>query len=134
MHLFIATDGGARGNPGPSGIGAVLTDAEGERVGHVAECIGIATNNQAEYRAFIAGLEAALRLGATQVTVQSDSELLVKQILGEYRVKNEKIQPLYKAASTLLDKFEKYTVKHVRREANAEADALVNAALDAAEK
>lgn len=131
-RLILWTDGGARGNPGPAGIGVVLTDAAGEVVAEIAEFIGEATNNQAEYRALIAGLERARVLGARTIEVRMDSELVVRQLNGEYKVKNENMKPLYTQALHLLKTFVRYTIAHVRREANAEADRLVNQAIDAA--
>lgn len=110
----------------------MLSDAHGALVETMAQYIGEATNNQAEYRALIAGLERAMILGATDVVIQSDSELMVRQILGEYRVKNEKMKPLYEKTRRLLTAFATFTIRHVRREENSEADALVNAALDQA--
>lgn len=131
-RLILWTDGGARGNPGPAGIGVVVTDAQGEVVAEIAEYIGEATNNQAEYRALIAGLMRARELGTTVVDIRMDSELVVRQLKGEYKVKNENMKPLYGQATALLKTFARYTIQHVRREQNAEADKLVNQALDAA--
>lgn len=131
-RLILWTDGGARGNPGPAGIGVVLTDAQGELVAEIAEYIGEATNNQAEYRALIAGLTRAQELAATVVDIRMDSELVVRQLQGEYKVKNENMKPLYAQATALLKTFARYTIQHVRREQNTEADKLVNQALDAA--
>lgn len=131
-RLILWTDGGARGNPGPAGIGVVMTDAQGEVVAEIAEYIGEATNNQAEYRALIAGLTRARELAATVVDIRMDSELVVRQLKGEYKVKNENMKPLYGQATALLKTFSRYTIQHVRREQNAEADKLVNQALDAA--
>lgn len=131
-RLILWTDGGARGNPGPAGIGVVMTDAQGEVVAEIAEYIGEATNNQAEYRALIAGLTRARELAATVVDIRMDSELVVRQLNGEYKVKNENMKPLYVQATALLKTFARYTIQHVRREQNAEADKLVNQALDAA--
>lgn len=128
----IWTDGGARGNPGPAGIGAVIEDPSGELLAEVSEYIGEATNNQAEYRAMIAALEKAQALGIEDVTIHADSELMVRQLQGKYKVKNMGIQPLFAQAKDLLSGFRRYTLRHVRREANAVADALVNQALDAA--
>lgn len=131
-RLILWTDGGARGNPGPAGIGVVMTDAQGEVVAEIAEYIGEATNNQAEYRALIAGLTRAQELAATVVDIRMDSELVVRQLQGEYKVKNENMKPLYAQATALLKTFARYTIQHVRREQNTEADKLVNQALDAA--
>ena len=98
----------------------------------VSECIGVATNNVAEYRALIAGLEAALGFAPTTVRVRADSELLIRQLEGRYRVRNAGLQPLHREASALLARFARHELQHVRREFNTDADALVNAALDAA--
>jgi ribonuclease HI len=128
----LHTDGGARGNPGPAGIGARLTTAGGDVVEDVAEYIGKATNNVAEYRALIAGLEVALGRGVERLDVFLDSELVVKQVNGQYKVKDAGLRPLHRQACLLLSKFHEADVRHVRREQNAAADALVNQAIDAA--
>ena len=131
----IFCDGGSRGNPGPAGIGAVVLDASREPatvIATVSESIGIATNNVAEYQALIAGLEAAADFGARRVEVRADSQLVVRQLEGRYRVKNSALQPLYKRAMELLRSYAEVDLQHVYREENTEADALVNAALDAA--
>jgi ribonuclease HI len=133
MKARLHTDGGARGNPGPAGIGAVLIDESGEVVGEVAEAIGIATNNVAEYRALIAGLELALAKGVTQLDVFMDSELVVSQVQGKWKIKNKGLQPLALKASSLLKQFESTTLTHVPREENADADKLANQGMDAAE-
>ncbi|MCJ7726957.1 MAG: ribonuclease HI family protein [Acidimicrobiia bacterium] len=124
-------DGASRGNPGPSSIGAVLYDPDGATVAEVSEVIGETTNNVAEYRALIAGLEAALDLGVTRIEVRLDSLLLVRQIRGEYRVKAPGLQPLHRRARALEARFEGFSIGHVRREKNTVADGLANAALDA---
>ena len=130
--LLIACDGGARGNPGPAAIGAVVRDAEsGELLASVSERIGVATNNVAEYQALVRALEEAERVGARAVTVRADSQLLVRQLEGAYRVKQAHLRPLYERASALLSAYEDVELQHVPREENVEADALVNAALDA---
>ena len=129
--LYIHTDGGARGNPGPAGIGVLIRDEAGEVVDEIAKFLGDATNNQAEYQALLVGLERALALGAGEVSVASDSELLVRQIEGRYKVKNAGLKPLFIKAKDLLAQFDRYTIKPVRRELNTEADALVNQAIDA---
>lgn len=129
--LTLWTDGGARGNPGPAGIGVVIRAHTGEVVAEIAEYLGNATNNQAEYTALVRGVARALELGATEVLIHSDSELMVRQIEGQYQVKNAGIRPLYDQAKALLGKFRRFTIRHVRREFNAEADALVNQAIDA---
>lgn len=130
MKLTIHADGGARGNPGPAGIGAVITDEKGKVVKEVSEYIGAATNNQAEYQALIRGLEAAKKLGAIEVSVMMDSELIIKQLKQEYRVRDKDLASLFVKAWNLLHGFRKYTVRHVRRDKNKRADELVNQAID----
>lgn len=137
MKVRLHTDGGARGNPGPAGIGAVLEVFEGEQwrtKERIKKYLGRATNNQAEYRALIAGLEAAHELGATHVECCLDSELLVKQLNHEYRVKDVGLAPLFMKAWNLGSRFEQITYRHIRREYNKEADQLVNEAIDEALK
>ena len=129
-HLY--TDGGARGNPGPAGIGARLLTAGGDVVEDVADYIGKATNNVAEYQALIAGLEVALDRGVERLDVFLDSELVVRQVNGQYKVKDAGLKPLHQQACLLLSRFHEVDVRHVRREQNAAADALVNQAIDAA--
>ena len=129
-HLY--TDGGARGNPGPAGIGARLMTAAGDVVEDVSDYIGKATNNVAEYQALIAGLEVALDRGVERLDVFLDSELVVRQVNGQYKVKDAGLKPLHQQACLLLSKFHEVDVKHVRREQNSAADALVNQAIDAA--
>jgi probable phosphoglycerate mutase len=129
----LSTDGGARGNPGPAAFGYVLEADDGTVLAAHGERIGVATNNVAEYRALIAGLEKALELGVGEVDVISDSELLVKQMTGEYRVKNETLQDLAGEARRLARKLGKVSYRAVRREHNELADSLVNEALDAPE-
>jgi ribonuclease HI len=133
MKARLHTDGGARGNPGPAGIGAVLIDESGEVVGEVAEAIGIATNNVAEYRALIAGLELALAKGIMELEVFMDSELVISQVQGKWKIKNKGLQPLALKASSLLKQFESTTLTHVPRGENADADKLANQGRDAAE-
>lgn len=128
-HLLYA-DGASRGNPGEASIGAVLYDPDGEPVAEVSERIGRTTNNVAEYRALIAGLEAALEHGVRSLEVRLDSLLLVKQANGEYRVKAPNLAPLYRRVRELRSRFEAVAVAHVPREQNRVADALANAALD----
>lgn len=130
MKLIIHTDGGARGNPGPAGIGAAITDEKGKTVKELSEYIGEATNNQAEYRALVRGLEAAKKFGAAEVSVVMDSELIVKQLKQEYRVRDKGLAPLFVKAWNLLHGFKKYTVRHVPRVKNKRADELVNQAID----
>ena len=129
----LFTDGGARGNPGPAAYGYVLEAEDGTVLAAHGERIGVATNNVAEYRALIAGLEKALELGLDEVGVVSDSELLVKQMTGEYRVKNEALRKLHDEASRLARRIGDVSYRAVRREHNELADRLVNEALDAPE-
>ena len=131
MKAKLSTDGGARGNPGPAAYGYVLETEDGTVVDARGEKIGVATNNVAEYRALLAGLEAALARGVTDLEVVSDSELLVKQMRGEYKVKNRALQDLFLDASRLARKIRRVTYTAVRREHNELADRLVNEALDA---
>lgn len=132
MKVVVNVDGGARGNPGPAAIGVVVAGAGGEVIDRRAERIGQATNNVAEYRAMIAGIEAGIEAGATELELLGDSLLIVKQILGEYKVKDPGLKPLHAEAREALERVPKWSIRHVRRELNAEADRLVNAALDAA--
>jgi dinuclear metal center YbgI/SA1388 family protein len=131
-RLRLRVDGGSRGNPGPGAIGAVLEDAEGRVLDTVSRVIGVCTNNVAEYRALLAGLEIAQKAGAEELEVLADSELLVKQVRGEYKVKSEGLKPLHAEALVRLRQFRRVSVRHVRREENAGADRLVNKALDEA--
>jgi ribonuclease HI len=126
----VYTDGAARGNPGPAGAGAVLFDANGERVGEARRYLGEATNNVAEYSALLIGLERAKELGATCVEVRADSQLVVRQMLGEYKVKNPALRELYARACLLEEGFAKVDYVHVRREENGAADRLANLAID----
>jgi ribonuclease HI len=133
-ELLLYCDGGSRGNPGPSAIGAVVFDAATdppELIAEVSECIGVTTNNVAEYKALIAGLEAVAHLRARVVHVRADSLLVIKQLRGEWKVKHANIKPLAAAARALLAEYEVVDLQHVPREENIEADALVNQALDA---
>ncbi|MFH0916808.1 MAG: Nif3-like dinuclear metal center hexameric protein [bacterium] len=125
-------DGGSRGNPGPSAIGVVLEDDKGSLLDTVSRAIGVATNNVAEYRALLTGLELAEAAGTREVEVLSDSELLVKQMRGEYRVRNEGLKPLHEEAERRARGFDRFSIRHVNREQNAHADSLVNHALDEA--
>lgn len=132
-HLVIHTDGGARGNPGPAAIGVVIEvekDGRREAIGEIAEIIGVASNNVAEYRAIIRALEEAADLGGDPLTFLLDSLLVVEQLNGRYRVKSEDIRPLHARARELAARFTMVTFQHVRREQNKEADRLVNLALD----
>ena len=128
MHV----DGGARGNPGPAAAAAVATSAEGAILGEHSAYLGEATNNVAEYRAVLLGLELARELGARRVEVVNDSELVARQIGGQYKVKNVGLRPLFSETMAALRDFESWSVRSVRREHNARADELVNAALDEA--
>lgn len=132
MHVSMHIDGGSRGNPGPAAAGIVLVNAEsGQVLEESGFYLGQTTNNAAEYQGLIRGIRAALDRGATQLTIHSDSELMVRQVLGEYRVKSEELRPLYQQAMSLLRQVSRWTLRHVRREQNRRADQLVNAALDA---
>jgi len=133
LRLRVHVDGGARGNPGPAAIGAVLSTPDGEVLQEAAERIGEATNNVAEYRALLLGLERARALGATEVEVINDSELVARQVGGAYKVKHPGLRPLYDQAMVALQGFDRWSLRSVPREENAHADQLVNAALDAAE-
>ena len=133
MKARLSTDGGARGNPGPAAYGYVLEDEDGTVLAAHGEKIGIATNNVAEYSALIAGLQKALELGVRELEVVSDSELLVKQMRGEYRVKNEALRELSVEAATLARRLGTVEYRHVKRAENELADRLVNDTLDAAE-
>ena len=132
MKAKLSTDGGARGNPGPAAYGYVLEAEDGTVLDARGETIGVATNNVAEYRALIAGLEKAVELGIDELEVVSDSELLVKQMQGEYRVKNEALRELNDEANSLERKVGRVRYRAVRREHNDLADKLVNEALDRA--
>lgn len=132
MRGTLYTDGGARGNPGAAGIGVVLRDQHGEVVGEIAQGIGEATNNVAEYAALIAGLELAQDKGVTEIEVFMDSELVVSQLLGKWKIKKDTLRPLAVKARALMNRFEACELKHVRRELNADADRLANQGMDAA--
>ena len=132
MRALLYTDGGARGNPGPAAIAFVLQTEDGTILASRGEAIGIATNNVAEYSALVEGLRSALELGVTDVEVRSDSELMVKQMRGEYRVKNRGLQDLFLEAGRLARQLPAVSYVHVRREHNELADRLLNDALDAA--
>jgi len=132
MKLVVHVDGGARGNPGPAAVGVVVSTPDGEVLDEIGEVIGVATNNVAEYRGLLLGLERARALGATEVEVVNDSELVAKQVNGEYKVKHEAMKPLHAEALRALGAFDRWTVRSVPRAQNADADALVNQALDAA--
>ena len=128
-RLVIFTDGAAEPNPGPAAIGAIIKDEQGRLVASISRRIGQATNNQAEYKAIIAALEEATRLGAEEVDIKSDSELVVKQINGRYRVKRKTLKPLYQQVKQLISPLAGFTITHIPREQNIEADELANIAL-----
>jgi ribonuclease HI len=130
--VFLYTDGGSRGNPGPSGIGVIILDSKKKKIKEVSKYIGEATNNIAEYSALICGLEEAAALDASEVVIYMDSELLAKQLSGEYRVKDENMKRLFEKALGILKGFNSYEVKHIVREKNKEADKLVNKAINLA--
>lgn len=130
MRLTIRTDGGARGNPGPAAAGVVISDPRGQTIFAGGFHLGETTNNVAEYEGMLRGLSEAKKLGGTDLTIYSDSELMVRQINGDYRVKSPKLQPLYRQVMDRIGHFEKVTVLHVKRHENQQADGLVNRALD----
>ena len=129
MKLIINTDGLSKDNPGPAAIGAILKDTRGRTIATISQAIGLATNNEAEYRAVIAALEKALTLGAEQVELRSDSELVVNQLNGRYRVRSTALRPFYLQAAKLLGQFQKVSITCVPREQNTEADRLANKAM-----
>jgi ribonuclease HI len=130
----LMVDGAARGNPGEAGCGAVIFDEHGTVVRELSRYLGHATNNVAEYEGLLMGLEALLHMGKKRVRVQSDSQLLVRQLNGQYRVKDEKLQLLFAKAMAMLRQFEEYRIVHIRRELNQLADQLANFAIDHALK
>jgi ribonuclease HI len=132
VKVVVNVDGGARGNPGPAAVAAVATGVDGDVLGERNAYIGEATNNVAEYRALLLGLELARDLGAEEVAVINDSELVARQIGGEYKVKHAGLKPLFLEAMRTLREFDGWSVRAVRREHNERADELVNAALDEA--
>lgn len=129
-RVIIFTDGASQGNPGPAAIGAVIKDEQGRIITSISQGIGLTTNNQAEYRAIIAALENAVSLGANQVEIRSDSELVVRQINGSYRVKNAALKPLYQQVKHLQSQLAGFTITHIPRQQNTEADSLANLALE----
>lgn len=131
---LVMVDGAARGNPGHAGCGAVILDGKGTVVKELSRYLGHSTNNVAEYEGLLMGLEAALQLGQKRIRVQSDSQLLVRQLQGAYRVQNEKLKPLFQKAVALLRQFESYRILHVPRELNRLADRLANKGIDDAVK
>jgi ribonuclease HI len=131
-RLVVHVDGGARGNPGPAAAAAVVSTPDGDVLDEAQQTLGVATNNVAEYRGLLLGLERARALGATEVEVVNDSELVAKQVNGQYKVKHPDMKPLHAQAIAALEGFDRWNVRSVPRAQNAAADALVNAALDAA--
>lgn len=132
--LTLYCDGASRGNPGPAAIGAVLFDASGAERYTISRRLGVATNNEAEYQALIEGVQAAATVAPpaeTELLVRMDSELVVRQIIGQYKVKNERLKPLHKTARQILEEFKAFRMEHVPRAKNARADELANEALDA---
>jgi len=129
---LLMGDGAARGNPGPAGCGAVICDEKGAVVRELSRYLGHTTNNVAEYEALLMGLEALIELKRNKIVVQSDSQLLVRQLNGEYRVKDEKLKVLYQRAAGLLRQFGSYRIVHVRRELNKATDRLANRGIDEA--
>ena len=132
MKAVLHTDGGARGNPGPAGIGVVLRTQDGDVIGEMALGIGESTNNVAEYTALIEGLRLALEKGITELGVRLDSELVVSQVTGAWKIKNDRLRALAAEARRLLERFDSFEIAHVRREHNADADRLANQGMDAA--
>ena len=132
MKVVVNVDGGARGNPGPAAIGVVVSDPDGTVIDEVAERIGVATNNVAEYRAVIKGIERAQALGAGELELIGDSELIARQLTGAYKVKHPSMKPLHAQALAALGRFDSWRIRTVPRAQNARADELVNAALDTA--
>ena len=132
MKLVVHVDGGSRGNPGPAAAAAVLATPDGDVVDEASELLGVTTNNVAEYRGVLLGLARAKALGAGEVEVVNDSELVAKQINGLYKVKHAAMRPLYLDAMAALREFDSWSIRSVPRAQNADADALVNQALDSA--
>jgi ribonuclease HI len=128
--LLVETDGAARGNPGLAGAGVIIKDEAGKTLETIGEFLGVATNNQAEYKALIVALAAVQRYQPEAVTVRSDSELMVKQINGQYRVRHPQIVPLYQQAMELATAFPNFSIVHVPREKNPGADRVANVAID----
>jgi ribonuclease HI len=132
VKLVVHVDGGARGNPGPAAAAAVISTPDGEVIERDAELLGVATNNVAEYRGLLLGLRRAAELGAEEVEVVGDSELVAKQVNGQYKVKHPDMKPLHAETLRALQGFDRWQVRTVPRAENADADALVNETLDAA--
>ena len=133
-RVVLCTDGGSRGNPGPAGFGVVLTDESGRVFAETGEFIGRATNNEAEYAGLVKGLEMAREAGASEVVVRSDSQLLVRQLNGEYKVKSRGLMPFFLRAKALLESLASWRAEYVPREQNVHADRLANRAMDRAAK
>lgn len=133
VRAILNTDGGARGNPGPAGAGVVLMRESGELIAESARSLGVQTNNVAEYEAVISGLELAHQHGVRQLLIRVDSELVVHQLKGEWKIKNERLRQLAVRARRLMNQFEEVRIEHVRRAANERADELANQAMDEAE-
>jgi ribonuclease HI len=131
-QIEIYVDGGSRGNPGPSGVGVVILDTSGNRLKEISKYIGETTNNIAEYNALLYGLEEALILRAGEIVVNLDSELVAKQLTGDYRVKDPGLKPLFERAMNMLKSFKSFEIRHIEREKNKEADKLVNKAINLA--
>ena len=131
MKVVVHVDGGARGNPGPAAIGVVVSDPDGAVLEELGERIGVATNNVAEYRALLRGLERARARGAREIEIVNDSELVARQITGAYKVKHPAMKPLHAEAIAALREFDRWSIRSVPRAENARADELVNEALDA---
>jgi ribonuclease HI len=130
VEATLFADGGSRGNPGPAASGAVIVDGSGKVIAEAGQFLGIATNNVAEWTALLIGLEAAVKHGIRRLAVRMDSELVVKQVRGEYRVKHAALQPLHRKATALMRGFEYIDIRHVPRKLHKLADGLVNAVLD----
>ena len=131
-RLVVHSDGAARGNPGPAGVGVVVSDEHGHPLSCIARYLGTTTNNQAEYAALILALETAAAYRPQQLDVLLDSELIVRQLQGLYRVRSPELRPLYERSKALLQRFPSYTIQHVPRAANRHADLLANKAIDEA--
>jgi ribonuclease HI len=132
VKVVVHVDGGSRGNPGPAAGAAVISTPDGELLAQASELLGVTTNNVAEYRGLLLGLERARELGATEVELVNDSELVARQLTGEYKVKHPDMRPLHAEALAALRAFERWSIRSVPRTQNEAADVLVNAALDAA--
>jgi ribonuclease HI len=130
MRLVLYVDGASRGNPGAASIGASLQKPNGDEVDSISEAIGITTNNEAEYRALVAGLTCALEMGCTEIEVRADSQLIVRQVMGQYKVKHPNLKEFWREALVLKDRFKRFSIHHIPREENSRADELANQALD----